>query len=189
MNFCDATAAYCIGHPSAGDGAIDEQRNGVAEASSRIGSNSYKAVLVGTSYGGFSSSSASHMTVTAGKYPTATTITQGGTAGNYTLTATVTGVAAKEGLASPTGTVSFLDTSNGNAVLGTAGLGAGANGLNWRNSQTPPVESYPADSVAAGDFNGDGIPDLAVPNNPASGGSGTVTILLTAATGRSRRQP
>ena len=90
----------------------------------------------------------SALTVT-GKYPTTTTITQGGVAGNYTLTATVAGYVNETGLAAPTGTVSFLDTSNGNAVLGTVELGTGASALGWLNSQTPATGGDPS-SVAVG---------------------------------------
>jgi len=79
------------------------------------------------------------------------------------------------GLASPTGTVSFLVTSNGNSVLGTAALGTGASALGWLNSQTPPTGSGPS-SVVVGDFNGDGIPDLAVAN---AGSTSTYEYYLT----------
>ncbi len=88
--------------------------------------------------------------------------------GNYTLTATVVG----NGRTAPTGTVSFLDTSNGNAVLGTATLGAGTAGPNFWNSSNPAA-GLSANAVAVGDFNGDGILDLAVAD-----GSGDITVLL-----------
>ena len=52
-------------------------------------------------------------------------------------------------------------------------LGAGSSALGWANTQTPATGEYPY-SVAVGDFNGDGIPDLAVANYS----SNTVTILL-----------
>ena len=74
---------------------------------------------------------------------------------------------------SPTGTLSFVDKSNGNAVLGTAGLGAGTTALSFVSALPPATGANPG-AVATGDFNRDGIPDLAVTN----AGSGTVTILL-----------
>jgi hypothetical protein len=54
-------------------------------------------------------------------YPTATTIASTGSTGNYTLTATVVGTG--NDTAGPTGSVTFVDTTNGNHVLGTASLG------------------------------------------------------------------
>src|SRR5260370_386173 len=82
------------------------------------------------------------------------------------------------GPASPTGNVSFVDTSFGNDVLATAALGAGAAGTGWLISQTPPTGSDPLSEVTE-DFNGDGIPDLAVLwSNTTYGGPFSVTILF-----------
>ena len=58
-------------------------------------------------------------------------------------------------------------------MLGTANLGAASAGLAWPNPQTLTVGVSPQ-AVVAGDFNNDGIPDLAVVN----GRSNTVSILL-----------
>jgi len=163
VNFCDATAAYCTDIHLLGTAQLTSAGTAALKFRPGIGSHSYKAVFVATNSDAASSSSASALTVT-GKYPTTATITQGGVAGNYTLTATVAGYVNETGLASPTGTVSFLDTSNGNSVLGTAALGTGVSGLGWLNSQTPATGGNPS-SVVVGDFNGDGIPDLAVAND------------------------
>jgi hypothetical protein len=177
VNFCDATATYCTDIHLLGTAQLTSAGTAALEFVPGVGSHSYKAVFVGTNSASASSSSASALSVT-GKYPTTATIAQSGSAGNYTLTATVAGYANETGLASPTGTVSFLDTSNGNSVLGTAALGTGASALGWLNSQTPQAGGNPA-SVAVGDFNGDGILDLAVAD---SGATPTyqhyVTILL-----------
>ena len=137
-----------------------------------IGSHSYKAVFLGTVNDVSSSSSAGALTVT-GKFQTSTTIVPSGTPGDYTLTADVAGYVNSETAPSPTGTVSFLDTSNNNFVLGKGALVAGTRSLNWVNSQSPAAGKGPH-SVAVGDFNGDGIPDLAVTNYFDT----TVTILL-----------
>jgi beta-lactam-binding protein with PASTA domain len=68
--------------------------------------------------------------------------------------------------------VSFLDTSNGDAVVATATLGGGTlGGLTWTNTQTPATEPAPQ-SIVVGDFNGDGIPDI------AAGSNGYVSILI-----------
>jgi len=166
VNFCDAAAAYCTDIHLLGTAQLTSAGTAALKFVPGIGSHSYKAVFVGTDSDAASSSSASALTVT-GKYPTATTIAQSGSTGNYTLTATVAGYVNETGLTSPTGTVSFLDTSNGNSVLGTAALGTGASALGWLNSQTPPTGGDPS-FVVVGDFNGDGIPDLAVANAAAT---------------------
>jgi hypothetical protein len=123
-----------------------------------IGNHSYKAVFAGTVAAASSSSSTVALTVT-GTFPTTTTIGVSGTAGNYTLTASLAG----SGPAPASGQISFLDTSAANAVLSTASLVPAVPPMNWTLSEsvTPGVE--PA-SVAVGDFNGDGIPDLAIAN-------------------------
>ena len=126
------------------------------------------------SYAGSSAYAASsgNLTETIGQplASTTTSIAQSGSLGNYTLTATVVGSGALA--AAPTGIVSFLDTSNGNSVLATATLGARTSGaLTWTNTQTPATEPSPQ-SIVVGDFNGDGIPDI------AAGSNGYVSVLL-----------
>ena len=95
---------------------------------------------------------------------------ESGSAGNYALLATVTGVG---GLMSPGGTLSFLDTSNSNALLGSVTLAAGAPSLGWLAAPAPAT-GVNAQGVATADFDGDGIPDLAITNRNDS----TVTIYL-----------
>jgi hypothetical protein len=172
VNFCDATATYCTDIHLLGAAQLTSAGAATLKFRPGVGSHSYKAVFLGTPRGGSvyagSASSASALTVT-GPAQSSTTIAQSGNPGNYTLTATV-GVPSTD---TPTGTVSFLDTSYGNTVVGTAALGAGSTGLTFINSQTPLAGDDPW-SVATGDFNGDGIPDLAVANYS----DGTVTILL-----------
>jgi hypothetical protein len=173
VNFCVATAAYCTDiHRLA---AVELTSNGTATFKFRpgTGSHSYKAVFVGTYTNLANISSTEALTVT-GLYPSITTIAQSGSTGNYTLTGTVGG----NGPAAPTGTVSFLDTSNGNASIGSASLGTGTNGLSFLNASNPATGITP-NSVVVADFNGDGIPDLAVTNLR----SNTVTVLLGDGTG------
>ena len=168
VKFCDASAAYCADIHLLGTAQLTSAKTAALKFIPGPGSHSYKAVFVGTYSDGTSSSNASALAVTASNAST-TTITQSGNPGNYTLTATVAG----QGSRPPAGAVSFLDTSNGNSVLDTAALGQGVTSLSWHNSQSIATGSYPS-SIASGDFNGDGIPDMAVVNP----NSNTLTILL-----------
>jgi hypothetical protein len=67
------------------------------------------------------------------------------------------------GTGSPTGNVSFIDTSNGNISLGLAALGASTSTLSLKTYSPPPV-GYGPGAIASGDFNGDGKLDMAVAN-------------------------
>jgi FG-GAP-like repeat/Bacterial Ig-like domain (group 3) len=134
-------------------------------------------------YGGtavFTTSSSSSQSVTfTGPYLTSTALTSAGAAGNYTLTGTVSAF----GPVTPTGSVTFTDTTS-NFTLGTATL-------NPATLQTgfTPYTLYPIANMnngqtgstigpAIGDFNGDGRPDYAVPTN-----TGPIAILLGAGNG------
>ncbi|MGA7343548.1 MAG: VCBS repeat-containing protein [Terracidiphilus sp.] len=162
MNFCDATAAYCTDIHLLGTAQLTASGTAVLKFIPGIGSHSYKAVFLGTNLDAASSSSEQPLTVTAQKtVASTTTIAASGSVGNYTLTATVQG----NNTAPPTGTVSFLDTSNANAVLGTADLEMGStavSALGFLNSSTPATLPWPQ-AVAVADFNGDGKLDLVVP--------------------------
>ena len=168
VNFCDATATYCDPIHLLGSAQLTSAGTASLPFIPGMGSHSYKAMFAGTLADLKSSSRASSLTVTASQAST-TAIAQSGNPGDYTLTATVTG----QGPVAPGGTVSFLDTSNANSVLGSAALGNGVATLNWQNPQSPATGSQPG-SIALGDFNGDGILDMAVANS----GDNTLTILL-----------
>ena len=173
VNFCDANAAHCADVHVLGTAQLTSAGTATINLRPGIGGHSFKAVFVGTSSVGTSTSSAVALAV-IGLHPTTTAIAESGTIGNYTLTATVDGI----GPVQPTGTVSFLDTSNNNAVLGTSALGAVSTGLSFLDASNPTDNSSPA-SIAVGDFNGDGIPDFAVANF----GANNVTVFLGDGTG------
>jgi hypothetical protein len=169
VTFCDATATYSTDIHIVGSAQLTSAGTAIFKFIPGIGSHSYNAVFAGAGTFSTSSSNASPLTVT-GNYPTSTTIAASGSAGNYTLTATVT-VNEPAPLAGP---VSFLDTTDANAVLATASSGSSATtGLTFLSSKTPATGSHPQ-SMVVGDFNGDGILDLATANY----GSHTVTALL-----------
>jgi len=173
VNFCDATAAYCTDIHIVGTAQLTNGGTAVFNFRPGVGSHRYKALFVGTkAYAGSSSATAS-LTVLelAGGVSTTTTIAPIGS-NYYTLSATVSFSSPGPALK---GTVSFLDMSNGNAVLATASLGA--NNPLWVVSgfygYCPEFEAESAGVVSA-DFNGDGIPDLAA----GCTANGTVGIFL-----------
>jgi len=122
--------------------------------------------------GSASSASPPALEVTSTKmYPTTTTIAQSGSAGGYTLTATVT---AQEGWSIQLERYPFWIQAAGTLSLGRRRWGRARQLPSWTNSQTlTGVHGL----IAVGDFNGDGIPDMAVVS-PVINGSNTVTILL-----------
>jgi hypothetical protein len=169
VKFCDATAIYCTDSHLLGTAQLKSDGTATLHFVPGIGAHSYKAVFAGTSAFTSSSSSSSTLTVN-GSHPSTTSIAMSGSMGSYGLTATVSGMG---GPSAPGGSVSFLDSSNSNSILGTANLVADSPLLNWQNSQNPAAGADPQ-GIAVGDFNGDGIPDLAI----AIRNDGTVTILL-----------
>jgi sugar lactone lactonase YvrE len=173
VRFCDASVSNCTDIHLLGMAQLTSNGAAVFRFVPGVGVHTYKAQLVQSGLGAASSSTTSTLTVTppaSVSYSTSTAIAQSGSAGNYTLTATVIGTGAT---APPTGTVSFLDTSYQNSVLGTAALGSGTAGLAWLNSQSPSTGALPW-AETTGDLNGDGIPDLIV----SALNSSTLTILL-----------
>jgi hypothetical protein len=159
VNFCDASAKSCSDIHLLGTAQLTKAGTAAMKFRPGVGNHTYKAVFLGTKTNAASTSSLVALTVTrptvTGGYATTTAITQSGSPGDYTLTATVS---VPRGIASPTGTVSFQDTSEGNFVLDTAALGAGAPGFSWSNSQNIRTDYF--EVTAPVDLNGDGIPDI-----------------------------
>ena len=171
VNFCDASGVACSDIHLLGAAQLTSGGTATFKFKPGLGEHSYKAVFAGTKSNATSSSAVSELTVSASGVgsPSIMSISQGGVMGNYSLSATVGGF----GNAAPTGTLSFLDATNGNAVLGTSALAANSSGVNLLGNQLPVTGNY-FPSEVVGDFNGDGIPDVAIVN----GDNNTVTILL-----------
>jgi hypothetical protein len=169
VNFCDATAKLCSDIHLLGTVPLTTAGTAALKFVPRAGSHSYKAEFVSTVNDGASASTAQPLLVYGA---TTTAITQSGSPGDYTLKATVTGTSVES---APAGNVEFRDTSNGNAVLATAPLGTGTTSTTWLNTQNPATLPQPL-SIATGDFNGDGIPDIAIGTNGST--TGYLSILL-----------
>lgn len=119
--FCEATAKYCENNSALG---IAQLTFPAATASVKIGSgpignHSYKAVFRANNLYATSESNTVTYSVT-GTYASSLALTSAGSIGNYSLTGTVAGVGSLN--TGPSGTISFLDTSTSNSLLGTENL-------------------------------------------------------------------
>jgi hypothetical protein len=181
VTFCEAAAAPCKYLDIVGTAQLTVTGTAVINLVPSLGSHNYVAVFNGTKTNATSPSLAQALTVT-GQYRTDTTLVPSGSAsaGDYALSATVLGLGS--GSFSPTGTLTYLDLSNGSATLGTATLGAGI--LTQSFAAPVPYQASAANiAVATGDFNGDGHPDVVSVNLGAQSGNvylGSATGTLTA---------
>ena len=148
--FCDATALYCESNSALATIQLTSPK-AVAFAklgSGPLGSHSYKAVYrANNSYGSSVSNTVSYTVV--GTYGSTVGISSTGAAGSYTLQGTVTGIGSL--VSGPTGTISFLDTSDGNHSLGTEALGTATLSTAFAqapNSPFPIGDSKTKNSVA-----------------------------------------
>ena len=192
VNFCNASAPYCTDINILGSSALSSSGTATYTFVPGPGTHSYQAQFVEDGFGMASASNIASLNVGPAPSPvysdTAAISLNGGSPGDYSLIATITGYG---GPASPTGAVSFVDTSFGNNVLATASLGTGIPGIGFLESLSPSFGSYPTIEVTA-DFNGDGIPDLAIlsTNNPITwGGPFTVAVFLGNGDGTFRAGP
>jgi hypothetical protein len=180
VNLCDAAASFCTEPHLLGTAQLTSAGTAIFKFMPGIGTHTYKAVFAGTTSAAAATSATATLTVT-GSYPTTTTIAQSGSVGNYTLNATVLGTGGGASLP-PTGTVSFLNTTNGSSLVGVATLGSSVAGISFKGVVGPIVGENPQHRGAVGDFNGDGILDIATANTAPESSqtiyANTVTISL-----------
>jgi sugar lactone lactonase YvrE len=178
VDFCDASASFCTDIHVLGTAALSSTGTASFSFAPGAGQHSYKAIFVEGGSGMSSASNTVALTVGPAKSPVysdTAALEVTGQPGSYSLTATLVGYG---GLAPPTGSISFLDTSFGSSTLATASLGASTSGVGWLISQTPAAGAYPISEVTA-DFNRDGIPDLAVlSTSSSSGGTAAISVLF-----------
>src|SRR5580658_1461238 len=163
MNFYDGVNALPIA-------SVQMHSNGSVSVKTRLspGTHNLTAQYQGLGILAGSTSTAVPMNVTAGSvggtYTVTPTISISGNPGSYTITSLMN---ASQTL-TPPGTVTIVDTTNANAVLATATASnwAPAGGVHnlYTTSSTPTPLGNGATWMATGDFNNDGIPDLAVVN-------------------------
>ena len=162
VRFCDAAVApKCTFENKVGEAQLTRAGMASVKLTPGSGSHSYTAVFYPQVFFATAASAVSVLAVTT-PGTSSTTIAESGAAGNYTLTATV----VTKGLSTaPTGTVSFLDASANNKVIGAApllaGVGTGSLGFGGISSFVTGLNPG-LGSVATGDFNHDGKMDFAV---------------------------
>src|ERR1700761_5205304 len=162
VTFCDASAPRCEDAAVIGNAQLNAG-TATFKFTPAIGTHKYTAVFTGTTAAGVSTSAVQTLTV-SGLYPTTTAIAATGNPSGYNLTATVVGYANHPPVLA--GTVSFQDTSSNNFVLGTAPLGAPTYAETFTPATGSPISTGNQPTAGgAADFNGDGIPDLAIFNS------------------------
>lgn len=115
--FCDASAAHCEGTALFGVAQLTSDSTAAIKLTLGAGSYSIKAIFSGINGTTGSASTAHLFTVTgAANYASSTTIAATGSAGDYNLSSQVTFF----GKAAATGTVSFLDASESDALVNSA---------------------------------------------------------------------
>ncbi len=176
--FCNADAPKCV--DAAVLGQVQLTNRGVASIPLRLGVGTYniKAVFRGVARTSShstvlrlpSSSAAQKLTVESpSKVASTTSLIVTGGSGSYQFNSTILTPARPI----PGGTLSFLDLAHSGASFGSLLLSSGTRSVNLIHPYTVPTDYTNIMQMASGDFNRDGIPDLAVTYEDQA-----VTILL-----------
>ena len=163
ITFCDVSGLYTRCEDAAVVGSAQLNAKGTATLTfiPAIGTHNYTAIFNATTAAAASTSSPAQTLVVTGLYPTTTAIAATGNPSGYGLTATVVGFGPHPPVLA--GSVSFEDTTDANYLLGTAALGSPTYGESFVPAPNSPIPSgNQPTTAAAADFNGDGIPDLAI---------------------------
>ncbi|ABF40389.1 Integrin-like protein [Candidatus Koribacter versatilis Ellin345] len=176
VKFCDASInASCSGNAFLGIAQL--LSNGTAQLTTRLGFGVHNLQAAFVGQRNYASSSSSvvvfHQSWKTGAAMLWITASTGTLSGSYDLSVTLDGLMNSSTPAAPAGSVSFLDASNSNAVVATGSLvAASAPALTLKNVFQPTIGTNP-DTMAFGDFNHDGIPDMAI-----SGWDNNLWVLL-----------
>jgi len=165
ITFCDVSGPYTLCEDASVVGSA--QLNAKTATATftyipAIGPHNYTAIFDATTTAATSTSLPAQTLVVTGLYPTTTTIgPPSGNPSGYGLMATVVGFGPHPAILA--GTVSFEDTTDSNYVLGKAALGTPTYAQSFVPAPNSPIPSGNGPTTAAAaDFNGDGIPDLAI---------------------------
>ena len=173
--FCNAEAPRCTDVNILGRGQLTSGGTASIKLRPGIGTRSIKAEFQGTHVIVPGDSSPQSVIVT-GTFKTITGILVDTTDG--VDSSTFNGLVASYGRLPATGAVSFRDADNHDTAFASAALNTAEPPVLLTTASTHSVGDYPQ-SLTQGDFNGDGIPDLAVVNSGSYPDyPGTVSILL-----------
>jgi hypothetical protein len=187
--FCEATATFCENNSALGvaqltfPGATASLKIG----SGPIGNHSYKAIFrANKSY--LTSTSNQVTYAVTGTFLSAISLASTGSIGNYSLAASVVGVGSLT--TGPTGTISFLDASAGNNVLGTENLAVTTLSTTFVQNQPfaigGPAANNRSVAIASAYLDGDNNLDAVTGDsvitatllNPFPPDASTITVLL-----------
>ncbi|MGA2809364.1 MAG: FG-GAP-like repeat-containing protein, partial [Terracidiphilus sp.] len=160
--FCNATYPVCTGPAVLASAVLNSQGSAARTLMLPAGTYSIVASFQGTTPYAASSSAAQSLTVEGdSNYATKATLTSAsGSKGAYAVGASL----ASHGVTAPTGSLVFTDATD-NRTLGSVALGSTPlGGYQPFGLISTGSKSGPND-LAMGDFNGDGIPDLVVPDS------------------------
>jgi Bacterial Ig-like domain (group 3)/FG-GAP-like repeat len=187
--FCDASAPFCENNSALGvaqltfPGATASLKLG----SGPIGNHSYKAVFRANN--NYASSTSSQVTyAVTGTFVSTISLVSTGSIGNYNLTGSVAGIGSLT--TAPTGTISFLDVSASNNVLGTENLLVTTLSTTFVQNQPFAIGGPLADNrsvaIASAYLDTDNNLDVVTgdsvitvpPSDPSPPDSSTITVLL-----------